>query len=77
MLGTIPRAFALTSRRTMVCLYFILPYLSDFNSCVQLSAVSTPNAPAALGPYVQAMKFKDTVYLSGCLGMDAKSAQLA
>ncbi|MGB7184418.1 MAG: RidA family protein [Burkholderiaceae bacterium] len=29
------------------------------------SVVSTPNAPAAIGPYSQAVKVGDTVYLSG------------
>ena len=28
-------------------------------------AISTPNAPAALGPYSQAVRAGNTVYLSG------------
>lgn len=51
--------------------------VSDLIRVSQMQAVSTPNAPAALGPYSQAIKFNDTVYLSGCLGLDAKSGQMA
>eukprot|EP00274_Cyanoptyche_gloeocystis_P007146 CAMPEP_0196666130 /NCGR_PEP_ID=MMETSP1086-20130531/63935_1 /TAXON_ID=77921 /ORGANISM="Cyanoptyche gloeocystis , Strain SAG4.97" /LENGTH=126 /DNA_ID=CAMNT_0042003219 /DNA_START=249 /DNA_END=629 /DNA_ORIENTATION=+ len=32
-------------------------------------AVQTNKAPAAVGPYSQAIKTKDTVYVSGCLGL--------
>lgn len=32
--------------------------------------VSTPNAPAAIGTYSQAVKVGDTVYLSGQIGLD-------
>ncbi len=31
----------------------------------QLTAIQTPNAPAAIGPYSQAIKAGNTVYLSG------------
>ena len=32
--------------------------------------ISTPNAPAAIGTYSQAVKVGDTVYLSGQIGLD-------
>jgi 2-iminobutanoate/2-iminopropanoate deaminase len=34
------------------------------------SAVSTPNAPAAIGPYSQAVKIGDLVYTSGQIPLD-------
>jgi reactive intermediate/imine deaminase len=40
------------------------------------SIVSTPNAPAAIGPYSQAVKAGNTVYLSGQIGLDPASMQL-
>lgn len=40
------------------------------------SIVSTPSAPAAIGPYSQAVKAGDTVYLSGQIGLDPASMQL-
>jgi reactive intermediate/imine deaminase len=38
--------------------------------------VSTPNAPAAIGTYSQAVKVDSTVYLSGQIGLDPASMQL-
>lgn len=37
------------------------------------SIVSTPDAPAAIGPYSQAVRVGDTVYLSGQIGLDPKT----
>ena len=39
-------------------------------------AISSPDAPAALGPYSQAIRAGHTVYLSGQLGLDPKSGNL-
>jgi reactive intermediate/imine deaminase len=38
--------------------------------------VSSPDAPAALGPYSQAIRAGYTVYLSGQLGLDPKTGVL-
>lgn len=38
--------------------------------------ISTPNAPAAIGTYSQAVRVGDTVYLSGQIGLDPASMQL-
>ncbi|NLF53890.1 MAG: RidA family protein [Thauera phenolivorans] len=38
--------------------------------------ISTPNAPAAIGTYSQAVKVGDTVYLSGQIGLDPASGQM-
>ncbi len=38
--------------------------------------VSTPNAPAAIGTYSQAVRVGDTVYLSGQIGLDPASMAL-
>lgn len=38
--------------------------------------ISTPNAPAAIGTYSQAVKVGSTVYLSGQIGLDPVSMQL-
>jgi reactive intermediate/imine deaminase len=38
--------------------------------------ISTPNAPAAIGTYSQAVKVGSTVYLSGQIGLDPASMQL-
>ena len=39
--------------------------------------ISTLNAPAAIGTYSQAVKVGDTVYLSGQIGLDPSSMQMA
>ncbi len=41
-----------------------------------LQTVSTPAAPAAIGPYSQAVRAGNAVYLSGQIGLDPVSAQL-
>jgi reactive intermediate/imine deaminase len=39
-------------------------------------AIDTPAAPAAIGPYSQAIRAGNTVYLSGQIGLDPASGQL-
>lgn len=39
-------------------------------------AISSPNAPEAIGPYSQAIKSGKTVYLSGQIAIDPKTKQL-
>ena len=38
--------------------------------------ISTPQAPAAIGTYSQAVKVGETVYLSGQIGLDPVSMQM-
>lgn len=38
--------------------------------------ISTPNAPAAIGPYSQAIKVGDTVYMSGQIPLDPQTMQM-
>jgi reactive intermediate/imine deaminase len=40
------------------------------------SIISTPNAPAAIGTYSQAVRAGDTLYLSGQIGLDPQTGQL-
>ena len=42
-----------------------------------MKAVSTPNAPAAIGPYSQAQIVGNFVYTSGMLGIDPATGALA
>ncbi len=39
--------------------------------------ISTPNAPAAIGPYNQAILVDNTLYASGQLGIDPKTGEFA
>jgi 2-iminobutanoate/2-iminopropanoate deaminase len=38
--------------------------------------INTPNAPAPIGPYNQAIQVGDSVYVSGVIAMDLSSKQL-
>ena len=40
------------------------------------SIIKTPNAPSAIGPYSQAVKRGDTVYLSGQIALDPKTMKV-
>jgi reactive intermediate/imine deaminase len=40
------------------------------------TAISTKNAPAALGPYSQAIRVGNTVYISGQVPLDPATAEL-
>jgi reactive intermediate/imine deaminase len=39
-------------------------------------AIQSPDAPAAIGPYSQAIRAGNTVYLSGQIGLDPQTGQL-
>jgi 2-iminobutanoate/2-iminopropanoate deaminase len=39
--------------------------------------IETPNAPRAIGPYSQALRYGDLLFVSGMLGMDPKTGELA
>ncbi len=41
------------------------------------TVISTPHAPSAIGPYSQAVRCGDTIYLSGQIGLDPATMQLA
>ena len=40
------------------------------------TVISTPNAPGAIGPYSQAIKVGELLFLSGQLGIDPKTGEI-
>ena len=56
-------------------------FFAVFTGCSSQPAVreivSTPDAPAAIGPYSQAVRTGDKLYLSGQLGLDPGTGKLA
>jgi 2-iminobutanoate/2-iminopropanoate deaminase len=48
---------------------------SDMN-LLGKAAVSTENAPAAIGPYSQAIEIGEMIYTSGQVGLDPKTGQM-
>jgi 2-iminobutanoate/2-iminopropanoate deaminase len=43
---------------------------------IQKSSISTQNAPAAIGPYSQAIRIGDFIYTSGQVALDSATGQL-
>jgi reactive intermediate/imine deaminase len=41
-----------------------------------LQAVSTEHAPAAIGPYTQAFRAGELLFVSGCIPLDPKTVQV-
>jgi 2-iminobutanoate/2-iminopropanoate deaminase len=39
--------------------------------------IHTPNTPKAIGPYSQAVRYGDLLFVSGMLGMDPKTGEFA
>ena len=60
---------------------FFLVCLTLLFSCTQQpldrEVIASPEAPAAIGPYSQAVRVGDMLFLSGQLGMDPATGKLA
>ena len=58
--------------------FLIIPLLFVVNctkNSTQREVISTSDAPAAIGPYSQAIRVGNTLYLSGQLGIDPKTGK--
>ena len=60
---------------TAILLIFIFTGYSCQHTTREI--ISSPNAPAAIGPYSQAVRMGDRIYLSGQLGLDPETGKLA
>ncbi len=59
---------------TVILILFVLTACSSSDT---RKIISSPDAPAAIGPYSQAVRTGDTLYLSGQLGLDPVTGKLA
>src|SRR4051812_36829520 len=50
--------------------------LDGVAQCAPMKAISTPQAPAAIGPYSQAIQSGDLVFLSGQVPIDPATGEL-
>jgi reactive intermediate/imine deaminase len=50
---------------------------SEDTPAMPKAVISTPHAPSAIGTYSQAVRCGDTIYLSGQIGLDPATMQLA
>jgi len=48
----------------------------EHNATAAITAINTPQAPAAIGPYNQAIRYGGFVYTSGQVALDPQSGQL-
>ena len=46
------------------------------NNTSERKIISTPNAPAAIGPYAQAVRYGDLLFVSGMIAIDPKTGEL-
>jgi 2-iminobutanoate/2-iminopropanoate deaminase len=46
------------------------------NNTSERKIISTPNAPAAIGPYAQAVRYGDLLFVSGMIPIDPKTGEL-
>ena len=66
----------------MIFLFLVIPLLmvmavncGEKTKIIKREVISSPNAPAAIGPYSQAIRVGNMLYLSGQLGIDPKTGK--
>jgi len=63
-----------------IYLFLLIPLFLVVNCTekpMDREVISSPNAPAAIGPYSQAIRVGNMLYLSGQLGIDPKTGKFA
>jgi 2-iminobutanoate/2-iminopropanoate deaminase len=70
--------------KKILYLFLVIPLLvvmavncAEKTKKIEREVISSPNAPAAIGPYSQAIRVGDMLYLSGQLGIDPKTGKYA
>jgi 2-iminobutanoate/2-iminopropanoate deaminase len=48
----------------------------DMNTTSEKKIISTPNAPKAIGPYAQAVRYGELLFVSGMIPIDPKTGEL-
>lgn len=64
-------------KRMLVLLIFLMLLFGCAQQPIDREVISSSRAPAALGPYSQAVRVGNTLYLSGQLGLDPTTGTLA
>lgn len=62
--------------KTFSYLIIIAILLSNCKSTSMKNIINTPNAPAPIGPYSQAVKYGNTLYISGAIAIDATTGNM-
>ncbi len=64
-------------KKILALVLLIIVFSGCSNESVVREIISCTNAPAAIGPYSQAVRVGDTLYLSGQLGLNPETGKLA
>lgn len=60
----------------LLLLFVLVACNSNQKDSLEKIVISSPDAPAAIGPYSQAIKVGNTLYCSGQIAIDAKTGEL-
>ena len=72
MINSFPHAKATIARHTI----FMVEFLSGEFEFMEITAIATENAPAAIGPYSQAKIFGGMVFTSGQIPLDPSTGEI-
>ena len=64
-------------KRIVAAVLLMVVFTGCSYRCAFREIISSPGAPAAIGPYSQAVRVGDRLYLSGQLGLDPATGKLA
>jgi 2-iminobutanoate/2-iminopropanoate deaminase len=64
-------------KKFMVLILLVLLVSRCSEETVEKKVIACPDAPAAIGPYSQAIQIDDMLYLSGQLGLDPETGKFA
>jgi 2-iminobutanoate/2-iminopropanoate deaminase len=64
-------------KNIIAVIFLIIIFAGCSSQSTDHEIISSPNAPAAIGPYSQAVRAGDTLYLSGQLGLDPATGKFA
>lgn len=64
-------------RRLATLLILIFIAIGCSEKTIEREVISSPEAPTAIGPYSQAIRVGNILYLAGQLGIDPKTSQFA
>jgi 2-iminobutanoate/2-iminopropanoate deaminase len=64
-------------KNIIAVIFLIIIFTGCSSQPIDREIISSPNAPAAIGPYSQAVRAGDALYLSGQLGLDPATGKFA
>lgn len=75
-MNSFPSLKSLGQLTNLAIILMLSYFLSGCKAVPLLESISNEHAPAAIGPYAQAVRYGDHIYLSGQIGMHPKTGAL-